>query len=148
MDDTQKIYWLLIQLEIHPEWDTIRCMDIKFFDDPLQSPNSRDDVRIKQLGLFLFEDRRRVAVGFDITPFLERPSIQVSIRNLAGMEISSLHVIETLETNFSLTMHLRDPEPEDTYEVSATLYYATPDTERQNIQTITKILDATKPGEQ
>ncbi len=123
-------------------------MDIKFFDDPLQSPNSREDVRIKQLGLYLFEDRRRVAVGFDITPFLERPSIQVSIRDLQGKEVSSLHVIETLETNFSLTMHLRDPEPQDTYEVSATLYYATPDTDREDIQTISKTLDATKPGEQ
>lgn len=123
-------------------------MDIRFFDDPLQSPNSREDVRIKQLGLYLFEDRRRVAVGFDITPFLERPSIQVSIRNLQGQEVSSLHVIETLETNFSLTMHLRDPEPQDTYEVSATLYYAAPDSEREDIQTITKTLDATTPGEQ
>ncbi len=123
-------------------------MNIKFFDDPLQSPNSREDVRIKQLGLYLFEDRRRVAVGFDITPFLERPSIQVSIRDLQGKEVSSLHVIETLETNFSLTMHLRDPEPQDTYEVSATLYYATPDTDREDIQTISKTLDATKPGEQ
>ena len=123
-------------------------MDIKFFDDPLQSPNSREDVRIKQLGLYLFEDLRRVAVGFDITPFLERPSIEVSIRNLQGKEVSSLHVIETLDTNFSLTMHLRDPEPQETYEVSATLYYATPETERENIQTISKTLDATKPGEQ
>jgi len=123
-------------------------MDIKFFDDPLQSPNSRQDVRIKQLGLYLFEDCRRVAVGFDITPFLERPSIQVSIRNLQGQEVSSLHVIETLETNFSLTMHLRDPEPQDSYEVIATLYYATPETEREDIQTIRKTLDATQPGEQ
>lgn len=137
-----------MQFEIHSEWDRIRCMDIKFFDDPLQSPNSREDVRIKQLGLYLYEDRRRVAVGFDMTPFLERPSIQVSIRNLAGKEVSSLHVIETLETNFSLTMHLRDPEPEDTYEVIATLYYASPDSEREDIQTITKILNATQPGEQ
>jgi len=91
---------------------------------------------------------RRVAVGFDITPFLERPSIQVAIRNLEGQEVSSLHIIETLDTNFNITMHLRDPEPQDSYEVSATLYYATPETEREDIHTITKILDATKPGEQ
>ena len=123
-------------------------MDIKFFDDPLQSPNSREDVRIKQLGLYLFDDLRRVAVGFDITPFLERPSIQVSIRNMQGQEVSSLHIIETLDTNFNITMHLRDPEPQEQYEVSATLYYATPETEREDIQTITKMLDATKPGEQ
>ncbi len=123
-------------------------MDITFFDDPLQSPNAREDVRIKQLGLYLFDDLRRVAVGFDITPFGERPSIQVTIRTMQGKEVSSLHVIETLETNFSLTMHLRDPNPQEAYEVCAILYYATPETEREDVQTICKTLDATKPGEQ
>ena len=123
-------------------------MEIKFFDNSFETPKSREDVRFNQLGLFLYEDLRRVAVGFDLTPFLEPPSIQVTIRNPQGEEVSSLHVIETAERNFHLTMHLRDKEPAETYEVTAVLYYATPETERVNVDSITRVLDATKPGEQ
>jgi hypothetical protein len=120
-------------------------MEIKFFEE---SPRPRNEVRIKQLGLYLFADRRRVQVGFALTSFSERPSLEVIIRNPWGEEVGSLHIIETMETNFSLTMHLRDREPANTYEVTATLYYATPETEREDIHTITRTLDATRPGEQ
>lgn len=123
-------------------------MEIQFFDEPGEGPKPREEVRIKQLGLYLHEDRRRVAVGFDITPFLERPSIQVTITNPAGEKVGSLHVIESLETNFSLTVHLRDPEPADTYKVEATLYYASPERERTDVHTVTRTLDATRVGEQ
>ena len=123
-------------------------MDIKFFDDPFEGPKPRDEVRIKQLGLYMYEDGRRVAVGFDMTPFMERPSLQVTVTNERGEEAGSLDVIETLQTNFSLTVHLRDKEPTETYEVTAVVYYATPETERVNVHTLTRTLDRTKPGEQ
>ncbi|MCP5101114.1 MAG: hypothetical protein GY943_36655 [Chloroflexi bacterium] len=123
-------------------------MQINFFDDPLESPKSREDVRIKQLGLYLYEDRRRVAVGFDMTPFLERPSLEVTITNANGIRAGSLHVIETLDANFSITMHLRDEEPTDTYEVQVTVYYATPETERVDVQQLTRTLDMNKVGDQ
>ena len=123
-------------------------MDINFFENPFDGPKSREQVRIKQLGLYMHEDGRRVAVGFDMTPFFERPSLQVTFINERGEEAGSLHVIETLQTNFSLTVHLRDKEPTDTYEVTAVVYYATPETERVNVHTITRTLDRTKPGEQ
>jgi hypothetical protein len=123
-------------------------MEIKFFDNAFETPKSREDVRLRKLGLFLYDDLRRVAVGFDITPFLEPPSIQVTIRNPQGQEVSSLNVIETADRNFHLTMHLRDKEPSETYEVTAVLYYATPETERVDVDTVTRTLDATQPGEQ
>ncbi len=120
-------------------------MEIKFFDE---GPQPDEDIRIKQLGLYFYKEGRRVQVGFDITPFQKRPSIEVTITNPQGQEAGSLHVIETIDTNFSLTMHLRDKEPSDSYTVTATLYYATPETERVNVHTITRTLDATRPGEQ
>ncbi len=123
-------------------------MDINFFDDPFEGPKSREDVKINRLGLYMHEDGRRVAVGFDVTPFLERPSLQVTFTNERGEEAGSLHVIETLQTNFSLTVHLRDKEPTDTYEVTAVVYYATPETKRVNVHTLTRSLDRTMPGEQ
>lgn len=123
-------------------------MNIRFFDDPLESPKSREDVRIKQLGLFVFEDKRRVAVGFDITPFLERPSIDVDAVNSSGQFAGTMTIVNANAPNFTLTLHLRDKEPTDTYKLRVTLYYAAPDTERQEVHTLIKTIDVTKPGTQ
>ncbi len=122
-------------------------MNVTFFDDPLKSPNSRNDVRIKQLGLYIHEEGRRVAVGFELTPFQERPSVEVVITNDNGIVSSTLHVIETLTPNFSLTMHLRDEEPTDMYHVKVVVYYATPETERENIHSCEGRFDSTQPGQ-
>ena len=123
-------------------------MNINFFDDPLETPKSREDVRIKQVGIYLHEDRRRVAVGFELTPFLERPSIEVIISNERGERASSMSIIDTMNANFSVVMHLQDKEPTDQYELTAVLYYATPDTERIDIQTLVRQLDGNKVGTQ
>jgi hypothetical protein len=122
-------------------------MNIDFFENPQEVPKSRADVRINQLGLYMYDDQRRFAVGFDITPFLEPPSIEVSVQDEAGNEVSSLHVIEANDKNFSLTMHLRGSASK-TVAVKATLYYATPDTERMDVHTIERVLNITQPGEQ
>ena len=81
-------------------------------------------------------------------PFIERPSIEVTVKNILGAPAGSLTVVETLDTNFSLTLHLRDREPTDVYEVSATLYYATPETGRTNVHTVSGEIDVSTAGEQ
>ena len=123
-------------------------MQIQFFDDPLETPKSREDVRLNDLGLYVYADGRRVAVGFNLTPFLEKPCIEVRVVNERGEPAGWLNVIETIETNFSLTMHLRDKEPTQRYEVTAVVYYATPETERMDVHKLVKTFDATQVGEQ
>ncbi|HFC12822.1 MAG TPA: hypothetical protein ENJ56_08250 [Anaerolineae bacterium] len=123
-------------------------IDVNFFDDPLKAPRSREDVRFKQLGIYVHEGNRRIAVGFDITPFIERPSIEVTVRNVLGEPAGNLTVIETLDSNFNLTMHLRDKVPTDQYEVSATLYYVAPESERVNVHTLTGTIDVSVAGKQ
>ncbi|MCA9925044.1 MAG: hypothetical protein KC419_24135 [Anaerolineales bacterium] len=123
-------------------------MEINFFDNPADAPKSREDVRLRALGLYLHEDRKRVSVGFDLTPFIERPCIEVTAVNDRGERAGSLHVIDTLDANFSLVMHLRDKAPTELYQIQAVIYYATPETERMNVHTFTRTLDRTKVGEQ
>lgn len=123
-------------------------MRVNFFDDPNHAPRPREDVRLKQLGIHVYSDKRRVAVGFDVTPFLEGPSLEVTIRNEKGEKAATLNVIETNETNFSLTMHLRDIEPTDLYEVQVTLYYAKPDSDRLIVDVQTATFNITQPGDQ
>jgi hypothetical protein len=123
-------------------------MDIQFFDDPIEPPRSREDVRIRRLGVFVYPDKRRIAVGFDITPFLERPSIEVTLNNANGELAGSMTIVDTVESNFTLTMHLRDKAPTEKYTLRAELYYTSPDTERADVHQKTKTFDMTKPGEQ
>jgi hypothetical protein len=122
-------------------------MRINFYDDPLQSPRPREDVRINQLGLHVFPDGRRVAVGFDITPFLERPSIDVTVTNGHGEQAASLTVIEAYETNFSLTMHLRDKAATERYDVRVELYYRSPEEGRQTVDVKTEAFNVPGPNE-
>lgn len=121
---------------------------IQFFDDPQQSPRAREDVRLRNLGLYVYEDGRRVAVGFDITPFQERPSIEVTLTNERGEAAGSLTVIEALQSNFHLTMHLRDRDPTAKYGVEVLLYYNTPAEERLVVDRKEGTVDVTRPGDQ
>jgi hypothetical protein len=122
-------------------------MHIEFFDDPLLQPKARDEVRIKQIGLFIHDDLRRVAFGLELTPFLERPSIQVTIRNGLGEPAGALTVIETMTPNFSLIVHLRDWDIIDPYELTAEIYYATPETVRLDVDQQTVTFSASTSGE-
>ena len=120
--------------------------NITFFEDPLaQSPK---EVKIKQLGLYIYPDGRRVAVGFELTPFIERPCIEIRITNQHGEPAGSMNVIEPNSANFSLTMHLRDKMPSQQYELTATIYFQTPETDREDGFSKTVSFDATQSGEQ
>ncbi len=122
-------------------------MDIRFFDDPLQQPRPREEVRFRRIGLFLYPDLRRLAFGVELTPFVERPSIEVTIVNGAGEPAGSLHVIETMTPNFNLTMHLRDAATTNPYQLTAVLYYSWPDREKIEIERRTVTFEVTEPGE-
>jgi hypothetical protein len=123
-------------------------MDIKFFDDPLEQPRPREDVRFRQIGLYLYPDLRRFAFGVELTPFTERPSIEVLVANGDGQPAGSLNVIETMTPNFTLTMHLRDRETVNPYELTAVLYYSWPDREKIEVERRVVTFEVERPGEQ
>lgn len=110
---------------------------IHFFDDPSNMRRSREDVRLNQIGLHVYEDGRRVAVGFDLTPFLERPSLEVLVTDEAGEIAGTLNVIEALQPNFHVTMHLRRPVAGATYRIEVVVYYAAPGEARQVVDRAT-----------
>ena len=122
-------------------------MDIKFFDDPLEGPRAREDVRIRQIGLFRYPEERRFMFGIELTPFVERPSIEVLVINGAGEPAGSLHVIETLTTGFSLVIHLRDRATRNPYGLTAVLYYTWPDRDRQEVERRTVTFGMDEAGE-
>ncbi len=123
-------------------------MRIQFYEDPILLPRVPKEVRFNQIGLFMHEDGGRFVVGFDLTPFEERPSIQVFVTDESGENVTSLTIIESLKTNFHLTMHLPGHESNGLYNVSALLFYQSMDKEKLIVDEISKKLDASKPGEQ
>jgi hypothetical protein len=96
----------------------------------------------------VYEDGQRVAIGFDITPFAERPSILVQVWNADGKEAASLSVIEAMQPNFNLTLHLRDDARKDPYEVEAILYYVGEDGDRLVSDRHARSFRASMPGDQ
>ncbi len=123
-------------------------MRVQFYDDLDGGPRSREEVRLNELGLFVYEDRLRVAVGFNLTPFLERPSILVRVTNAGGEEAASLSVIEAMQPNFNLTLHLRDSGAGDPYEVETIIYYLSEDGDRQISDRQVKSFSVATPGDQ
>lgn len=122
-------------------------MEIKFFSDPMNQPRSREDVRMKQIGLFVHEGGRRVTFGVELTPFLERPCLDVEISNGAGKPAGSLSVIETMTPNFSIVLHLRDEEAIDPYQLRAVVYYTTPETDRADVDSQIVMFSTGEEGE-
>lgn len=121
-------------------------MDMQFYDDPIEEQPSREDVRIKQIGLFMYPDVRRLAFGIQLTRFRIRPSIQVTITNGLGEQAGSLHVIEPILATFTLNMHLRDKETVNPYTLTAVVYFSSPEEERVDVDSRTIEFDATVEG--
>lgn len=76
-----------------------------------------------QLGAEPWPDRRRVRVTLEITPFLEPPNIEVVITDPHQQEVSSVSIIQTIDSRMTFTMHLRGPEITGTCTLTATLSY-------------------------
>jgi hypothetical protein len=123
-------------------------MDIQFFFDPNDQPRSREDVRIKQIGLFVHEGGRQVTFGLELTPFLERPCIDVEITNAEGEQAGMLSVIEQVTPNFSLVLHLRDDERQDPYRLRTVIYYTTPETDPVKVDDQVVQFETVESGEQ
>ncbi len=100
-------------------------MEINFFEDPDSAPRMREDVRIERIRLEVSPEGRRVAVDLEMTPFIERPTVELYLANERGEKAGLLTIIETLDRKISVVMHLRDQEPTETYTLTARVYYAT-----------------------
>ena len=70
------------------------------------------------------EDERKVRVHLQITPFLERPNIEVIIKDPQEEEVASIYIVESIDDRMTFTMHIRNPEMiHGLYTLNATLSY-------------------------
>lgn len=97
-------------------------MDI-FFQDPSVIPLPPNEVRIRNLSAEPRPDGRRVRVYLELTPFLKRPSGELSVSDPAGEEAASASIVESMTPKMEFTLHLRgEPQP-GKYRLHAAIFY-------------------------
>jgi len=100
-------------------------MDIHFYDenDEIPVPLPRDEVRFTEITPAPYFDGRRVKLEFKLTPFLERPDVEIYVTNLMGEPVAALSLIEAMDTAYEFTLHLRGPQPQGEHTVHLIAFY-------------------------
>jgi hypothetical protein len=96
--------------------------EVEFFE-PEQVPRPKEEVTFRSLIASPYPDGRRVRLKVALTPFLERPNLEFEIFNEGGQSVGALSIIESMDHDFELTMHIRGPVPVGRHTVRARLFY-------------------------
>lgn len=84
----------------------------------------REEVRIERVAATPYPDGRRVHVDIAITPFRERPNLEMAILTRAGETAASTSAIAVMNTKVGFNLHLRGASDSDgDYTVRVALYY-------------------------
>ncbi|MEN6409476.1 MAG: hypothetical protein ABFD44_07190 [Anaerolineaceae bacterium] len=81
------------------------------------------DVRFVDVHVEPWDDNRRVRIHSELTPFKEKPSLEFTILDASGKDVSSVAVIENIELKFVITMHIRGAEAGGKYRLLARIFY-------------------------
>jgi hypothetical protein len=103
--------------------------EIPLYDEgqELPTPRERSEVRFTRVEIKPYPDGRRMKLSFGLTPFVERPNVDMVVTNAAGQDVATLSLIEAMDTSFDFTMHLRGPEPRGPHTLRLTLFYRASD---------------------
>jgi hypothetical protein len=94
-----------------------------FFPDPNDPPLLPEEVRLRELRLEPSPDGRQVKVYLELTPFLKRPSAEVTLTGADGAEAASTSILEAFNRKMEFNMHLPPGAPAGEYILHVTLYY-------------------------
>lgn len=97
-------------------------MDLNFVD-PSEAPVPPDEVRVRRIDLRPLPDGGRIKVQIELTPFQERPTLEVEIRDPAGDRVSQTSIIESVYPQLEFTMHLKDEPRKGPYELQVQTGY-------------------------
>jgi len=106
-------------------------MNLEIVDGPA-APRPPSEVRFVAVTAEPYPDRRRIKLTYEITPFLQRPGVEIRLQDPAGGNLGSITVVDLVGAHFSLTAHLRgvDPPPGSIRVVSTLGYDDLPDVDR------------------
>src|SRR5690242_6598022 len=116
------------------------------FDDPDLQRMPPSQVRILDLHAEPWPDGRRVRDHLELTPFEEKPNVDLDITNAAGQPVASASIVETLIPKLVITMHLRGTDPTGSYALHATVFYPDADPVDRSTVPFTIQPGASEPG--
>lgn len=80
--------------------------------------------RLLDLFAKLASDGKRLRVFLELTPFQQRPDIELSLLDSAGCEVASASIIEPVSWKMDLMLHVRTTSlPADKFTLTARLIY-------------------------
>jgi hypothetical protein len=99
-------------------------MNELFLFDNDQVPQPRKKIKITSLTAEPYPDGARVKTEVRITPFQDRPNLELYAKKVDGPIVAEMSVIETMTPNLDFTMHIRGiDELAGDYILRAELYY-------------------------
>jgi hypothetical protein len=97
-------------------------MDI-FFQDPNEVRLPPEEVRLCGVQVMPLPDGRRVKILLELTPFIKRPNVDISITGVSGMEAARASILETMTRKLEFVLHMREAEPGGEYTLESMVYY-------------------------
>jgi hypothetical protein len=70
-------------------------------------PLPPQEIRFRSVRLEPYPDGRRVRLSVDVTPFQQRPTLDITLEDPQGQEAATASVIEPMMNRLELTLHLR-----------------------------------------
>jgi hypothetical protein len=97
-------------------------MDI-FLRDPNEIRLPPEEVRLSKVKITPHATGGRVKIYLELTPFMKRPNVSVTITSASGRKVAHTSILEISLPKLEFTMHLREPDPGSEYTVDTSVYY-------------------------
>ncbi len=94
-----------------------------FLQDPNEIRLPPEQVRLTKVLVMPQPTGKQVRVLIELTPFMKRPNIEVSINRPSGPEVSHTTILETMQHKLEFTMHMREAVPDDELTMQIKVYY-------------------------
>lgn len=96
---------------------------LSFFENPDEAPVPKEQVAIDQVVFEPLPDGRRIRVSVTLTPFVDRPNLDILLLTPEHRQVSSLSIVEALERQMEFTLHIRERETLPQYIGRVELYF-------------------------
>ncbi len=95
-----------------------------FGDDPNIIRYPPAEMHLQDLRAIPDPDGKRLRVFLDLTPFKQRPNIELNLTDSNGTEVAAASIVEPVGWKLELTLHIRKTGPAyEKYNLSASLLY-------------------------